>query len=566
MEINYCKVTDKTILDSIKNRLIFSKIQNFQPIYQDFFKLNETNFNNIQFNSKYHLHSDASNEHSDIWNIKNNKNNDLSKTKIFFKEAPLLNPFNYLMGKIENNVLHHLPSLDNNPEVHDKIITRHNSSYTESFFIYLSSKLLNEYNFVHGIEYYGSYLGIKENFKFDVYEDLDYLVKSNHFIDNKNKSFFIDEYEDIIQCESNIIKKIPIEVTGDIENPEIYENFKETFENIFNEEINEIKDEILQEIDINFTENDSQYCSLKNVSLSSRSSCSSRTSYTSNGSDEDSCSGSETGSKSLCSDDDSSETVTSMGSSSTIKLNACIPFFPINLICMEHFEGTLEDLIINDELNEKKWFACLMQIIMNLLVYQTAFSFTHNDLHTNNIMYKKTKRKFIYYKYDSKFYKVPTFGKIFSIIDFGRSIYKCKGNIYCSDAFDVGGDANTQYNTEPFLNNSKPRLEPNYSFDLCRLACSIFDFLVEDIEDLESCKCSVTKLIVEWCSDDNNNNVLYKKNGDDRYPDFKLYKMIARRVNKHTPQLQLKRPSFQQYQIDEIEIDTLIDIDHLKLI
>ena len=31
-------------------------------------------------------------------------------------------------------------------------------------------------------------------------------------------------------------------------------------------------------------------------------------------------------------------------------------------------------------------------------------------------------------------------------------------------------------------------------------------------------------------------NILYKKNGDERYPDFKLYKMIARTVHNHTPE------------------------------
>ena len=34
-------------------------------------------------------------------------------------------------------------------------------------------------------------------------------------------------------------------------------------------------------------------------------------------------------------------------------------------------------------------------------------------------------------------------------------------------------------------NEKKPRLEPNYSFDLCRLACSIFDYLVEDFDEIK---------------------------------------------------------------------------------
>ena len=49
--------------------------------------------------------------------------------------------------------------------------------------------------------------------------------------------------------------------------------------------------------------------------------------------------------------------------------------------------------------------------------------------------------------------------------------------------------------------------------------------------------------------DDNGLNVLYKTNGNERYPDFKLYKMIARCVHKHTPQSQLDRPEFSKFVI-----------------
>jgi len=92
-------------------------------------------------------------------------------------------------------------------------------------------------------------------------------------------------------------------------------------------------------------------------------------------------------------------------------------------------------------------------------------------------------------------------------------------------------------------------LEPNYSFDLCRLACSLFDHLIEDMSEVEDLsKCSpLVRLIVDWCTDDKGINVLYKRNGDERYPDFKLYKMIARCVHNHTPCTQLERPEFAKF-------------------
>jgi hypothetical protein len=45
--------------------------------------------------------------------------------------------------------------------------------------------------------------------------------------------------------------------------------------------------------------------------------------------------------------------------------------------------------------------------------------------------------------------------------------------------------------------------------------------------------------------------VLYKKHGQERYPGFRLYKMIARTVKQHTPEAQLSDPWFQRYRIDE---------------
>ena len=179
-------------------------------------------------------------------------------------------------------------------------------------------------------------------------------------------------------------------------------------------------------------------------------------------------------------------------------------------------------------------------------MFQKTFSFTHNDLHTNNIMYKETDEEYLYYKYNNKFYKVPTYGKIFKIIDFGRSIYKFQGKIYCSDSFAQGGDASTQYNCEPYYNDSKPVIEPNLSFDLCRLGCSIYDFIIDEEEEHEMNE--LQKTVYRWCKDDNDLNMLYKKNGAERYPEFKLYKMIARTVHNHTPEKQLEYEFFNQYE------------------
>jgi hypothetical protein len=233
---------------------------------------------------------------------------------------------------------------------------------------------------------------------------------------------------------------------------------------------------------------------------------------------------------------------------------------------MEYCENTFDHLILNEELDDDEWLSALMQIIMILITYQKCFSFTHNDLHTNNVMYNITNDEYIYYLYNKKYYKVPTYGRIFKIIDFGRAIYNLNNKTFCSDSFQPGSDAATQYNSEPYFNKNKPRLEPNFSFDLCRLACSIFDYIVDDISEvtnLDECT-PIVRLITEWCLDDNGINILYKNNGSERYPDFKLYKMIARCVHNHTPDAQLFRKEFFSFSVDKKSIPkntNIIDID-----
>jgi len=253
-----------------------------------------------------------------------------------------------------------------------------------------------------------------------------------------------------------------------------------------------------------------------------------------------------------CSDSgDSYSTNADMGE----EMNIVINDFPVNIICLESLDNTFDSLLTsNKQITIPEWKSFIFQIIMTLITYQELFKFTHNDLHTNNIMFQKTDKQFINYYYKKKYYKVPTFGKIFKIIDFGRAIYWYKNKIVCSDSFHPKGDAATQYNIEPYLNKKKPRIEQNFSFDLCRLACSLFDHFVPIFEMKNKVKHPIGKLIIEWCTDDNGLNILYKKNGDERYPDFKLYKMISRKVHRCIPQKQVDKELFREYQVTRKEI------------
>jgi serine/threonine protein kinase len=197
----------------------------------------------------------------------------------------------------------------------------------------------------------------------------------------------------------------------------------------------------------------------------------------------------------------------------------------------------------------------IFQILISLHTFQTSFNFTHNDLHTNNIMYSDTSQEFIQYQLEGRAYKIPTFGKIFKIIDFGRAVYSYKGQRMCSNSYRSDGDAGSQYNCEPYFNPKKPKLEPHFGFDLSRLGCSLFELietehLTDDCDNdelIESELSDIEYMIVQWCKDDKGRNILFKKNGEERYPGFKLYKMIARTTHKHVPIKQLRSSTFDEF-------------------
>lgn len=166
--------------------------------------------------------------------------------------------------------------------------------------------------------------------------------------------------------------------------------------------------------------------------------------------------------------------------------------FPVIHLFIETLEGTLEDIIQN-ELNLELLRSCLFQVTFALIYLQKHFYFTHNDLHINNIMYTKTDRPFLYYKYNNQYFKVPTFGKLFKIIDFGRSIFTFRKKTYMNDVFSKYGEAEGQYTHPPqvsFLKTEyKDMVYPSYHFDLCRLSITMIDEIRynhdDDLEDEE---------------------------------------------------------------------------------
>ena len=506
--------------------LDIGEIQNYNPMYNRFFEMDETNYNRIALNHKYHIH--------DLKTVTDNEDK-LVEKDIFVKFSPLLDPLNYLRGKydLEKSVFKTLPKLGSTVETClSKVLDVNNSSYVDGFFSYLTSMMKDTHGWIHGVEYYGSALAIHKNFKYNIADDVDFLTNNTFFMNNINKHFSLDEDASIILREYSgegsrtNKKKLSIkDLEIDLEVEEIIAFLDASAVN----DLSAIVDESLS-IAVEYV-SESKPDIIDSDSDSDSSSSDSESATTKDENEDDWETESE------------SESDESIFEEEEETMFSYLKEFPVQLIFQEKCKGTLDELIMQRKLKDDTFIEALLQIVLLLATYQKVFDFTHNDLHTNNIMYVETEEEFLYYKIDGVCYKVPTNGRIFKLIDFGRAIYRFGGKIFCSDSFAPSGDAATQYNCEPYFNENKPRIDPNPSFDLCRLGCSLYDYVCRDDE----VKTPLQKLVDSWCNDDHGKSVLYKPSGQERYPDFKLYKMIARTVNNLVPSQQLKQGIFKKY-------------------
>jgi hypothetical protein len=557
--INLQKMSDDYIYEEsdLKNQynpFRISQFQQYNPLYSQFFELNPTNYNSISLNHNYHIHG---------YNSLIDASSNIYQKDIHIKFSPLLDPVRYLCGKYDNknDNVRTIPTLDNTQDCFHKLSDKYNMSYVDAFFCYLSCKLLETHNFFHGIEFYGSFLGVQELYKFNATDDFDYLCESSYFMKHMNNEFICDVNDDDKYANfGSRGNKQKLNIADDeVSLSSICSFTSLKFKN------NDIKDNVhndnLYEVGLDVDDiNESGKSNIDEesvISISSHSECSndSKVNYSSED-DESNQDGSADNNE--CGEEESIWDEVSESTENTQDVSIYIKNFPIQMICMEKYHGTLDELFERGEVDSEIASAYLLQVIMTLIVYQRAFKLTHNDLHSNNIMYLNTDIKYLYYLLDGKYYKVPTYGKIFKIIDFGRAWYTFRGMTLCSDSFAPGGDAYTQYNYEPMYNPDKRRIPPNFSFDLCRLGSSLYGFIFPNDIPEESTMSELQKTVYRWCLDDNGKDVMYKKNGEERYPGFKLYSMIARTVHNHTPEKQLEYKYFNQYIVSPNE---LCDID-----
>ena len=548
-------------------------LQRYHPAL-DIFKIPESSLShkNLELSSKYHIASWSNQDETNqkIWNttrtIYGSTTSEPCKT--FIKTVHLLNPIDLIKEKytIPDHPL--LPQSENTwKKTLLKLHSHNNQAYVDTVANFVLSALRENNLTPHCVLYYGAATGISKKYQYNISLEYDTYRQCRWFwkgmkshsarltvirgdADVEEIPNFEEIYKDITSCPfedtDSEVSEIELEPVTDKDIPEIsdVESIKSfTFDNI-EEDAQNVKD--IFEINKKVT---------KRVSLKKNESSSEEESN----SDSDG----------LTSSEGSDESV-------ELDLDICleIPNMPVILIYQEAQEGVMDNLLDEDEIDEHKrgsqgwearWIAWLFQVISVLSFLQNAICFTHNDLHSNNILWRKTDKKFLYYKAkDGTIWRVPTFGKIFTVIDFGRSIFRLGKHLWVSDDHWPDQEAGDQYNFGPFFDHTLPKNPPNPSFDLCRLSVSLLDGLFdkappkkkgkgvsimsqEDTWKVYETNSPLYNLLWSWTINKDGHTIYEDKNGDEKYEGFDLYVRIAHDVHNAVPKDQIHKPVFSQF-------------------
>jgi hypothetical protein len=443
--------------------------------------------------------------------------------QIHKKITMLLSPFKWMQGDYGTSF--GLPSLEEEfMEMQKKIQNPNNAAYIGA----IVSAVLSQSGCRHFPKTYGLFIGVSDKHTIDISDDYGDLCERSWFSQNIGKTFDMKLADD---SSDNMFKhtrtaRAPLEVGEDttLENVEEYAplNIPETNAG----EISHVTQ--TQPLDDDDDESDSSSVSTSYVFEVKSCDCDS---------DEED-------------DDDESEGEPFAWAS--------FKNVPVQITLMEKCDGTFFELC-SETSDEQKHLAWLAQVMFALAFAQRNFSFTHNDLHSNNVMHVSTKDEFLYYNCEGKFYKVPTYGKLIKIIDFERCVSNIRvvgmkdAKVFMSDHFNVDEEAGGQYNCDPEYIARFPVIKPNPSFDLVRLATSMFwDLFPDGPECLDYRNNTVFKFFTKWLKLEDGSSVMFGKKDlkHDRYHGFHLYKAIARFSKDAVPRNEIEE--LNMFKVDSI--------------
>ena len=129
--------------------------------------------------------------------------------------------------------------------------------------------------------------------------------------------------------------------------------------------------------------------------------------------------------------------------------------------------------------------------------------------------------------------------------------------IFMSDHFNIDEEAAGQYNCEPEYLQKYPMIKPNPSFDLARLATSLFwDLFPEGPECLDYRDNTVFNFFTKWMKMEDGSSVMFGKKDSrhDRYHGFHLYKAIGRFCKDAVPRTEIE--SLKMFKVDSVPAGT----------
>ena len=416
--------------------------------------------------------------------------------KVHIKPTMILSPFKWMRGDYSTSL--GLPStVDQSETVQKKLQSRNNAAYVGALF----SAAFSQTGCIHFPKVYGVFSGISEHHTINISDDYGDLMDKPWFSQNIGHTFELKLDEDISSSAFKHTRsaRTEMEIGGDM----LLEGVEE-MEGIPSDQVDlpEMKPVFGSPDEEDDDESDSSSVSTSYVFAVHSCECSVQ--------DDDEVEGSDTG-----------------------FAWATFNNVPVQYTIMEPCEGTLHKLF-TDIPDTTKHFAWLTQVVFALAYVQRTFGYVHNDLHSNNVMYIQTDKEFLYYKVGDKSYKVPTYGYLIKLIDFERGTGSIRvagmkePKLFMSDHFAVNEEAGGQYNTEPFFVPNILIVKPNPSFDLVRLATSLFWDLFPNGPD-SNCNDPVYLALMKWLKIDDKNILFSTGNPKhERYHGFQLYKAIAR--------------------------------------
>lgn len=441
-----------------------------------------------------------------------------------------------------------------------KINDPYNEAYTDAIFACMASRLVETGRSPHFCRFYGTFNGRVPTYTYNITDDMADVEGEPWFADGLKRGDFkviaADPYDPDLSAEltqpwDDVRRKIQAlagEEETDLSSDEDEdENENEENDSVSSSELSTDDGSILEDADIEMEEGEPIIVNRRRTRIRLERL------------------GSSVGS-------------TSSSEESDLEFKLIAPNFPVQITVLERADGTMDDLMedeIDEDANtdmrdtkEERWLAWVFQVIAGLTAAQQFYDFVHNDLHTNNVVWSGTGQTHLYYHVTGaaggdRYYRVPTYGRIFKIIDFGRATFRPpakKGTqLWFPDAYAQGADAAGQYNCGPYFDQTKPKVVPNKSFDLCRLAAAMLDTLWQEDPGTKESRTILTRepgrqqfetvsplwnLLWLWLTDREGNNILRTPDDHERYPAFDLYCAIARDAVNAVPAQQLTLPLF----------------------